>query len=495
MIHFDAVVARLRRTRPTTRFRRVTAARRSGRSQEPAVRCLALWCTLAISLGAGAASGAPRLEKPELKIGFIKLTDCAPLVVAYEKGFFEDEGLYVTLEAQANWKIVLDRVIDGSLDAAHMLPGQVIGANAGIGAKAELVAVAAMGLNTLAITVSNPVWQAMQPGLPTQAGRVVHPIGAASLKPIIASYTNAGRRFTMGMVFPTSTHNYALRYWLAAGGIHPGFYTPTDSNGATGGTVQLSVTPPPQMPATLGAGTIFGFSVGEPWNQQAVLKGLGTTVVTADQIWSRVPEKVLGLRGDFVARNPHTVQALVRAIIRAEQWLDANNGANRKELAKLLARPEYVGADYNVLLGPLTGQYQFAKGDVRPAPDTNRYFRDFAGYPFPGDAVWYLTQMRRWGQIGTKQPDTWYDAIARKAYRGDIYRAAAATLIASGKLAAADVPALEAFGAPAGKFIDGVSFDPGHPNAYLEKFAIGQQSGTSAKPTNDKAPARKVATP
>ena len=421
------------------------------------------------------AAPAERPEKQELKIGFIKLTDCAPLIVAYEKGFFEDEGLYVTLEAQANWKIVLDRVIDGSLDASHMLPGQPLGAALGIGGRANLVAVAGMGLNTLAVTVSNSVWSKMKPGVPAQGGKPIHPISAANLTPAIAAANNGGKRFTMAMVFPTSTHNYALRYWLAAGGVHPGYYTPTDTNGTTNGRVLLSVTPPPQMPSTLGAGTIFGYSVGEPWNQQAVIKNIGVPVITADEIWSRMPEKVLGMRREFVDRNPKTARAVVRALIRATQWLDAKNGANRQELARMLARPEYVGADTNVLLGPLIGQYQFERGDIRAAPSINLYYRSFAGYPFYADAVWYLTQMRRWGQIPSAKPDAWYDTVARQVYRPDIYRAAAASLIASGKMAASDLPAANAYSAGSGRFIDGITFDPSKPNAYLGQFAIGQQ--------------------
>ena len=424
------------------------------------------------------AAAAERPEKQELKIGFIKLTDCAPLIIAYEKGFFEDEGLYVTLEAQANWKIVLDRVIDGSLDASHMLPGQPLGAALGIGGRANLVAVAGMGVNTLAVTVSNNVWSKMKPGLPAQGGKPTHPISAANLKPAITATNNSGKRFTMAMVFPTSTHNYALRYWLAAGGVHPGYYTPADTNGTTNGNVLLSVTPPPQMPATLGAGTIFGYSVGEPWNQQAVIKNIGVPVITADEIWSRMPEKVLGMRREFVDRNPKTARAVVRAVIRATQWLDAKNGANRQELARILARPEYVGADTNVLIGPLIGQYQFERGDIRPAPNMNLYYRSFAGYPFYADAVWYLTQMRRWGQIPAAKPDAWYDTVARQVYRPDIYRGAAASLIASGKMAAADLPAANAYSAGPSRFIDGITFDASKPNAYLSQFAIGQQGRT-----------------
>ena len=438
-------------------------------------RRLARGCVLLLAICATAVMAATP-EKQELKIGFIKLTDCAPLIVAYEKGFFEDEGLYVTLEAQANWKVVLDRVIDGALDASHMLPGQPLGAAVGFGNQAELVSVAGLGVNTLAVTVSNEVWDTMKPGLAAQPdGHPTHPIAASSLKPAIEGIKASGRQFSMAMVFPTSTHNYVMRYWLAAGGLHPGYYTAGDNTGTTDAEVLLSVTPPPQMPATLGAGTIAGYSVGEPWNQQAVMRGIGVPVITAAEIWSRTPEKILGLRRDFVEKNPLTVKAMIKAVIRAEQWMDADKGANRTELVKMLARPEYVGADASVLSGPLHGQYQYEKGDVRPTPEANVYFAQHAGYPFYGDAVWFLTQMRRWGQIATEQPDSWYEQTAKKVYRADLYRAAAEELIAAGSIDTSILPPAEAMSAGSSRFIDGIEFDAKQPNAYLDKFALGLQ--------------------
>ena len=438
-------------------------------------RRLARCCVALLALCATVVMAATP-EKQELKIGFIKLTDCAPLIVAYEKGFFENEGLYVTLEAQANWKVVLDRVIDGSLDASHMLPGQPLGAAVGFGNQAELVSVAGLGVNTLAVTVSNEVWSVLKPGLAAQPdGHPVHPITASSLKPAIDNIKASGRQFSMAMVFPTSTHNYVMRYWLAAGGLHPGYYTAGDNTGTTDADVLLSVTPPPQMPATLGAGTIAGYSVGEPWNQQAVMKGIGVPIITAAEIWSRTPEKILGLRRDFVEKNPLTVKAMIKAVIRAEQWMDADKGANRSELVKMLARSEYVGADASVLSGPLHGEYQYEKGDIRPTPEANVYFAEQAGYPFYGDAVWFLTQMRRWGQIANEQPDSWYEQTAKKIYRADLYRAAAEELIAAGSVDASILPAAEAMAAGTSHFIDGIEFDAKQPNAYLTKLVIGLQ--------------------
>ncbi|MGZ8162406.1 MAG: CmpA/NrtA family ABC transporter substrate-binding protein, partial [Methylobacter sp.] len=165
-------------------------------------------------------------EKDSLKLGFIKLTDMAPLAVAYEKGYFDDEGLSVQLEAQANWKVLLDRVINGELDGAHMLAGQPLGATIGFGTKAEVITAFSMDLNGNAITVSNEIWKQMKAGLPMEGGKPVHPIKADALKPVVEKFKKEGKPFNMAMVFPVSTHNYELRYWLAAGGIKPGFYSP-----------------------------------------------------------------------------------------------------------------------------------------------------------------------------------------------------------------------------------------------------------------------------
>jgi len=423
-------------------------------------------------------AAAADLEQTDLKFGFIKLTDSLPVIIAQEKGFFEEEGLNVTIEAQSNWKVLLDRVIGGELDGAHMLPGQAIGATVGVGTKAEMVAPFAMGLNTLAVTVSNKVWEKMKPNLTQEGGKTKHPIKADALKPVVEQFKAEGEKFNMGIVFPTSTHNYMLRYWLASGGIHPGLYSGSDMTGQTDADVLISVTPPPQMPATLEAGTISGYCVGEPWNEQAVRKGIGVPVITADQIWSRTPEKVFGMRKDWVEKNPKTTVAIVKALIKAAQWLDADGGKNRKEAVKIVSQPQYIGADFDVLVGPLTGEYEYEKGDKRPVPAINVYYKDFASYPYYSDAVWYLTQMRRWGQLAEAKPDAWYAETAKKIYRPDIYMTAAKALIAEGKAAAGDFPAdsEDGYGAPKGAFIDGKAFDAKKPGEYIDSFTIGMKS-------------------
>ena len=418
------------------------------------------------------------VEKDELTFGFIKLTDMAPLAVAYELGYFEDEGLFVTLEAQANWKVLLDRVIDGQLDGAHMLAGQPLAATIGYGTEAHIVTPFSMDLNGNGITVSNAVWDMMKENIPNgEDGKPVHPISASALAPVVSSYKDAGKPFNMGMVFPVSTHNYELRYWLAAGGLNPGFYSADNTSGQIDADVLLSVTPPPQMPSTMESGTIDGYCVGEPWNQQAVFKGIGVPVITDYEIWKNNPEKVFGLTAEFVEENPNTAIAVTKALIRAAIWLDENDNANRAEAVTMLSYPEYVGADEEVIAASMTGTFEYEKGDVREIPDFNVFFRYNATYPFYSDAIWYLTQMRRWGQISEAKSDDWYAEVAASVYRPDIYLQAARMLVDEGLANEADFPwDSDGYKAATDEFIDGLTYDGRTPNAYIDSFEIGLKS-------------------
>ncbi|MGH1505124.1 MAG: CmpA/NrtA family ABC transporter substrate-binding protein [Acidimicrobiales bacterium] len=424
-----------------------------------------------------AATGGA-VEKPQLTLGFIKLTDMAPLAIAKEKGFFAEEGLNVTLEAQANWKVLLDGVIGGQLDGAHMLAGQPLAATIGYGTAADLIAPLSLDLNGNAITVSNAVWEVMKPNLPLNGDGVPeHPISAEHLRPVMEAWASQGKTFNMGMVFPVSTHNYELRYWLAAGGINPGFYESGDATGTIQAEVPLSVTPPPQMPATMEAGTIDGYCVGEPWNQAAVQKAIGVPVITDDEIWKLNPEKVYGMRKDWAEQYPGTTKALLRAIIKAQQWLDADSNGNRTEAVEILSSPNYVGADAEVIGASMTGNFTFEPGDTREAPDFNIFFREYAGYPFYSDAIWYLTQMRRWGQIADTQTDQWYFDTAEAVYRPDLYLEAADSLVDDGVITAGDVPETDGFKAPQSGFLDNITYDGSQPNAYLASLEIGLKDG------------------
>jgi len=434
--------------------------------------------------GTPAASGSSSrlvLEKTDLKFGFIKLTDCAPLVIAKEKGFFADEGLQVEVIAQPNWKTLLDNVINGELDGAHMLSGQPIAATIGFGTEAHVITAYTLDLNGNGITVSNSIWEQMQENDPRlKAEQPEHPIPADALKPIVDDKLAAGEKLQMGMVFPVSTHNYELRYWLAASGIHPGMYTEADIGGRTDAQVELSVTPPPMMPATLEAGNIQGYCVGEPWNQQAVAKGSGVPVTTNYDIWKNNPEKVFGVTKAWNDENPNTHIAVVKALLRAGKWLDATGAdgklINREEACRILSRPDYVGADFDVIKNSMTGFFYFQKSDKRPMPDFNVFFKYHCTYPWYSDGIWFLTQMRRWGQITEPKPAEWYHETAKEVYRPDIYRKAAEILVSEGKLDSGDIPwDTDGYKPATDEFIDGVTFDAKDPIGYLNSHKIGNK--------------------
>jgi nitrate/nitrite transport system substrate-binding protein len=285
----------------------------------------------------------------------------------------------------------------------------------------------------------------------------------------------------MGMVFPVSTHNYELRYWLAAAGIHPGLYTDTDKVGETNAEVLLSVTPPPMMPTVLEAGNIQGYCVGEPWNQQAVAKGIGVPVTTNYDVWQNNPEKVFGVTKAWADTNPRTHIAVVKALIRAGKWLDAVDGhgnlLNREEACRILAQPNYVGADFDVIKNSMTGFFYFQKTDKRPMPDFNVFFQYFCTYPWYSDGVWFLTQMRRWGQITEAKPAQWYHETIQTIYRPDIYREAAALLVREGHLEPDEIPPddTDGYKPPTGAFIDGLEYDGHRPIAYLNSHRIGNK--------------------
>ena len=264
------------------------------------------------------------LEKDELKFGFIKLTDCAPIVIAKEKGYFEDEGLQVEVIAQPNWKQLLDNVINGELDGAHMLSGQPIAATIGFGTKAHIVTSYTLDLNGNGITVSNDIWKGMQendPALDTDTPE--HPITADALKPIVDAAKDEGKllqwawfsRFHSQLRDPLLARScrYPPRYVYLH--RHQGFHRRRHR--------AFRTTPPPQMPATLESGKNVAYCVGEPWNQQAVAKGIGVPVTTNYDIWKNNPEKVFGVTKKWADENPNTHIAVTKALIRAGKWLDA----------------------------------------------------------------------------------------------------------------------------------------------------------------------------
>lgn len=426
---------------------------------------------------------ANKLElKRPLKFGMIKLTDCAPIVVAKELGYFAAEGLNVTVEVQPNWKAVNDRLISGEIDGTHMLYGHPLGAALGIGAQAELVVPYNISVNGMGITVSNALWEAMKthdaslakPGYPM-------PVKADSIKAVAAERKAAGKPpLQMFMTFPAGSHNMNIRYWLAAGGVHPGFYEgETDAKGIAGADVLLQVNPPPQMAQGMAQGNCDAFCVGEPWNMQVTIRDkTGRLVLPSHHLFAGSPDKVFCLTKQFADTNPNTTKAIVRALIRAGRWLD-ESPANRRKLAEILAHKAYIGAAPEILAESISGTlvYNVDNGtiDRRPEADFNIFYRAGASYPLRSHAVWALTQFRRWGMIGENKPDAWYREVAEKTWRPDLYKAAFDSLVADGLAKAEELPASDYPSFPAEAFIDRIAFDPAQPNAYLQQFAIGKK--------------------
>jgi len=407
------------------------------------------------------------LEKTDLTLGFIPLTDCAPLVVAKELGYFEKYGLNVKLSKETSWANIRDKVALGILDGAQMLAGMPLAMSLGIGPMAKpMVTAFSMDLNGNAITVSNALYERMQAIAP--AAMQQRPLSAAALKAVIEHNKKAGGEpLTFAMVFPYSTHNYELRYWMAAAGIDP------DRD------VRLVVVPPPQMVGQLQKGSIDGYCVGEPWNAQAVQAGLGQTLITKYEIWNNSPEKVLGVTQEWAEQYPNTHRALLMALLEASCWLDEPR--NRLTAASMISRAVYVNAPEHVVRMSMTGTFQYAAGEMpRALPDFNVFNRYAANFPWRSHAMWFLSQMVRWGQV---EEAIDLRAVAEEVYRPAIYREAANAL---GLLSPGVDYKLEGGHASTWKlhdggdsllmgpdhFLDGRKFDPSRPLEYLRGFDI-----------------------
>lgn len=407
--------------------------------------------------------------RTDLRLGFIALSDCAPLVVAKEKGFFDAENLNVDLSREASWANIRDKVTMGALDGAHMLGPLPLAVNLGVcGEPARLIAPMSLNLNGSAITVSAALAQAMRDADPQ--GMSARPRTARPLAKVVAERRARGEPpLTFAVVFPFSTHNYQLRYWMAEAGVDP------DRD------VRIVVTPPARMADRLAAGAIDGFCVGAPWNVQVVTEGRGEILIYAAELWRVGPDKVFGVTEAWAERNPEVLLAVLRALIGAAAWADVPD--NRPELAAILAHPRYVDAPEEVVARSLLGSPPYALGE--PGPEGLDYLifdRYAAGFPWRSHAVWFLTQMVRWGQI---DPATDIAAAAEAAYRPDLYRAAAADLGAPTPLVDEKVEGLHASAwtldeatAPIAMapdvFFDGRKFDAAQPLKYAAGFDIGR---------------------
>lgn len=411
---------------------------------------------------AGGGSGGDQL----LKLGFIPLVDCAPLVVAAEKGFAAAEGLHLELVRETSWANIRDRVMLGHFDGAHMLGPLPIATTLGIGGHVEVPMVApfSLGLGGNAVTVSEPLFSEMQSAgvrLGDGPADMAKAIGAV----VAARDSRADPVVTIAMVHPFSGHNYELRYWLASAGIDPDH------------DVRLVVLPPPFMVDALKEGQVDAFCVGEPWNSLAVDEGVGVIVATKSALWRQGPEKVLGLRARFAEDHPDRLHRLVRALYRAAAW--AGDPANRDDLADLLAQPAYVGAPATIIRRALGGELHLRSGEPPAAvPDFLVFHDHAANFPWQSHALWFYSQMVRWGQIGHDRATA---DRARLVYRPDLYRAALKTTNADLPSASAKVEgallAQEPVASRNGRmvlgpdgFFDGLLFDPDDIEGYLRKL-------------------------
>ena len=343
-----------------------------------------------------------------LHIGFIPLVDAAALIVAVDKGFTAAEGLDVTLAREVSWSNVRDKLNIGLFDAAHLLAPVAIASSLGLGhVKVPIVASFNLGLNGNAITVSPELHAALMAEID---GDPFDPMGTAlALARVVASRRRRGAEpLTFGMTFPFSTHNYQLRFWMAAGGVDP------DED------VRLVVLPPPYMVDSLANGHVDAFCVGAPWNSVAVDLGVGHILHFVSDILVRAAEKVLAMRQDWSEKNPQILAALTRAHYRAAEFIEDPH--NRAEAASILARPERIGVTAEVIQRTLDGRLKISPdGTMR---ESSRYLlvgREGAGRPDPRQAAWLYAQMVRWGQASISPEAI---VVAKAVFRPDLYDAA-----------------------------------------------------------------------
>jgi nitrate/nitrite transport system ATP-binding protein len=383
------------------------------------------------------AVAANGLEKVNLEIGFIPLTDCAPLVVAKEKGFFEHHGLTeVTLNREPSWKAISDGIVSGRLDAAQMVAGMPIGLTLGMNNRPPLPVVTAMTLS--------------RNGNAIVLGRQLYDQGVRTLEDFKAVLDRTpDHKHTLGVVHASSMHNLMLRYWLASAGIDPD----RDLN--------LAVIPPAQMVSNLKTGNIDGYSAGEPWNSRAIHEGLGIVMKIDSELWSEHVEKVLGVREEWATRYPETHLALVRALLEACEYCDDRR--NREEVLELICRPEYVGSDPVYTRPGFLDPYDRGTGEEpQMILNYNQFFVRKTNFPDQVESLWIMTQMARWGIVPF--PRNWIEVLERTR-RVDVFGQAARSL---GMLdIGRDRMPVQMF--------DGSVFDPDDPIEYLRSLTIARE--------------------
>jgi nitrate/nitrite transport system substrate-binding protein len=385
----------------------------------------------AVRVGAWAA-GSDAPEKKEVKIGFIPLTDCSSVVMASVMEFDKKYGIKIIPSKEASWASVRDKLVNGELDAAHVLWGLIYGVQMGLGGpKKDMANLMNLNHNGQAMTLS----------------RKLYDKGVKDASGLAALIKKEKGEYTFAHTFPTGTHAMWLYYWLATYGVNPF----TD--------VKTITVPPPQMVANMRVGNMDGYCVGEPWPNRAIVDKIGFTAETTQGVWKDHPEKALGTTAEFVQKNPNTARAMTAAIIDAGRWIDSSL-VNRQKTAEVVADKSYVNTDKEVIVARMLGRYDNGIGKVWDDKDHMKFYNDgYVNFPYLSDGMWFMTQHRRWGLL-KEDPD--YLEVAKKVNRLDVYRDAAA-------MAKASVPkdAMRT-----SKFIDGVVWDGKDPKKYAGSFKV-----------------------
>ena len=400
----------------------------------------------ALPNGAFAQGAGP--ETKQVKLGFIALTDSSPLIIAKEKKLFDKYGLPdVDVAKQASWGTTRDNLVLGSgaggIDGAHILtpkPYQIsMGTTTAENKPTPMYILCRLNLDCQAISVAKE-YKGM--GVTTNA---------SPLKEAFAKKKAAGKEVKVAMTFPGGTHDMWIRYWLAAGGIDP------DKD------VSTIVVPPPQMVANMKVGNMDAFCVGEPWGDQLVNQDIGYTACMTGEIWKKHPEKSLGMRAEWVDKNPKAAEAMLMAVLEAQQWCDKME--NKDELSNIIAKRQWFNVPPADINQRIKGDIDYGDGGrkVKGSDQLMTFFKDGASYPFQSHELWFLTENQRWGKL-PMDLDT--KAIIGKVNREDLWREAAKKIGA----AAADVPSSTSRGKET--FFDGKVFDPADPKAYLASLQI-----------------------
>ncbi|ACM38937.1 MULTISPECIES: CmpA/NrtA family ABC transporter substrate-binding protein [Rhizobium/Agrobacterium group] len=400
-----------------------------------------------ILLPSGALAATATPEVTSAKLGFIALTDAAPLIIAQEKGLFAKYGMTgVDVSKQASWGATRDNLVLGGasngIDGAHILTpmpylmqtGKVTQNNVPV----PMSILARLNLDSQGISVAKEY---------AETGVA---LDAAKLKDAFAAKKAKTGEVKVAMTFPGGTHDLWIRYWLAAGGINP------DKD------VSTIVVPPPQMVANMKVGSMDAFCVGEPWNEQLVNQGIGFTACTTGELWKGHPEKAFSMRTEWVEKNPNATKALMMAIMEAQIWCDSME--NKAEMADILGKRQWFNVPPKDVLGRLKGNINYGNGRVVENTGLQmKFWQDHASYPFKSHDLWFLTENIRWGKFAA---DLDMNALVDKVNREDIWRAAAKDL----SVASADIPASTSRGKET--FFDGKVFDPENPKAYLDSLTI-----------------------